>query len=209
MLGAVDGTQPSVCDCGLSCRDDGGCKAAADGCGELLDGVEDGVAISLLFLAQSVQAVGHDVAETEPDAQHEENIEYQDGNCCQLTGCKRKSQEADQGDTAAADDGNAPTQLIVEPAGERCQDGSDRRARQHHQTGLQGGAAIDQLQVVGQDELEGQGTDLEEDVGTDVQGEAAVGEQAHVDDRLGLMPGAEGEHCKGDKAQGQRPAESP
>ena len=42
-----------------------------------------------------------------------------------------------------------------------------------------------------------------------MQGEAAVGEQAHVDDRLGLMPGAEGEHCKGDKAQGQRPAESP
>ena len=36
---------------------------AADGCCELLDGVEDGVAVGLLFLAQPVQTVGHDVAE--------------------------------------------------------------------------------------------------------------------------------------------------
>ena len=116
MLGAVDGAQPSICDCGLACRDDGGGQAAADGCGELLDSIEDGVAVGLLLLIQSAQAVGHDVAETEPDAQHEENIEYQDGHCCQLTCRQGKSQEADQGDTAAADDGNAWAQLIIESA---------------------------------------------------------------------------------------------
>ena len=116
MLGAVDGTQPSICDCGLACRDDGGGQAAADSCGELLDGVEDGVAISLLFLAQPVQAVGHDIAEAQPDAQHEENIEYQDGRGCQPTCSQGKSEEADQGNTVAADNGNAWAQLIVEPA---------------------------------------------------------------------------------------------
>nr|WP_236822212.1 hypothetical protein [Bifidobacterium asteroides] len=42
-----------------------------------------------------------------------------------------------------------------------------------------------------------------------MQGEAGVREQAHVDDRLGLMPGAKGERCQGDKPQDQRPAESP
>ena len=41
-----------------------------------------------------------------------------------------------------------------------------------------------------------------------MQGEAAVGEQAHVDDQLGLMPGAKGEHCQGDEPQGQRPDDS-
>ena len=41
-----------------------------------------------------------------------------------------------------------------------------------------------------------------------MQGEAAVGEQAHVDDRLGLTSGAKGEHCQGDEPQGQRPDDS-
>lgn len=152
MLGSVDSAQPPVCNCGLACRNDGGRQAAADGCGELLDGVEDGVAVGLLLLAQPVQAIGHDVAEAQPDAQHEENIEYQDGQGCQPTGRQGKSQEADQGDTAAADDGDPRTELIVEPAGERGQNGSDRRTRQHNQSCLQRGAAINQLQVVGQDE---------------------------------------------------------
>ena len=40
--------------------------------------------------------------------------------------------KADQGHTTAADDGDAWTKLIVEPAGERGQNGSDRRTRQHH-----------------------------------------------------------------------------
>ena len=139
MLRTIDCAQMLVCDCGLACCDDGGRQAAADGCSELLDGVEDGVAVGLLLLAQPVQAVGHDVAEAQPDAQHEENIEYQDGHGCQPTGCKGKAQEADQGNKAAADDGDARARLIVEPAGELSQNGSDRRARQHYQTPPDGG----------------------------------------------------------------------
>ena len=38
-----------------------------------------------------------------------------------------------------------------------------------------------------------------------MQGEAAVFEQAHVDDWLGLMPGVEGERCQGDKSRASAP----
>ena len=41
-----------------------------------------------------------------------------------------------------------------------------------------------------------------------MQTEAPIGKQAHVDDRLGLMPSTEGERCQGDESKDQRSAES-
>lgn len=101
MPGSVDGAEPPTGFCRLTCCDQGGGSAGAQGGRELLDGVEYGIAVGLLSLSQLPEPVGHDVAETQSDAEHEADVENDDETVVESSAGKGESRQADQGDEAA------------------------------------------------------------------------------------------------------------
>ena len=92
-----------------------GCgRAGSQGGRKLLDGVEDGVAISLLALGQLPEPVGHDIAETQPDAEHEADIEDDNETIGKSSAKEGESCQTDHGDKAARENGNSSAELVVD-----------------------------------------------------------------------------------------------
>lgn len=116
IAGAGDGAQSTVARRGLAGGHQGGCQTAADGGRELLDRIEYGVPVRLLVIGQSTEAVGHDVAEAQPDAQHEEDVEAQYQRHGQVAAAEGEPEQAAQGDQAPADDRDDGSELVIQPA---------------------------------------------------------------------------------------------